>query len=176
MPSEHAENSILLPVASFDIGCDVDLQEVRNAVDQANREASVRFDFRGTDSRISWKGKDTLLLESSSEPRLQALEELLKEKLARRRVSQKALSPGPVREAAGGRFRREVTVTTSLSPDVLKQIQKIIRGLSLKKLTVQPLTDGLRVQSPSRDDLQLVIKTLKESDLGVPLSFGNFRS
>src|SRR5579875_2614323 len=115
---------------SFDIVSQVDMQEVRNAVDQANREASTRFDFKGTDSRIEL-GTDELTLHSSTEDRLAALRQVLEEKLVRRHVSLRALDPGKVEEAAKGTARQRIAIRAGISPEAAKKLHKFVKELGL---------------------------------------------
>jgi uncharacterized protein YajQ (UPF0234 family) len=159
---------------TFDVVSEVDQQEVRNAVDQANREASTRFDFKGTDSRIDL-GTDELVLHSSTEDRLRALHQVLEEKLVRRSGSLKALSDGKVEEAAKGTARQHIAIQAGISADNARRIHKIVKDLNLKGVSSQTQGDQVRVSGKKRDDLQLVIQTLKEQDLGIPLQFTNFR-
>jgi len=150
------------------------MQEVRNAVDQANREATTRFDFKGTDSTIELSAEE-LVLESATEDRLKALNQVLEEKLVRRQVSLKSLDHGKIEEASRGRARQRVTIRAGISTEHGKKINKIIKDMNLKGLTSQVQGEQVRVQSKKRDDLQAVIKTLKEQDLGIPLQFTNMR-
>jgi uncharacterized protein YajQ (UPF0234 family) len=159
---------------TFDVVSEVDMQEVRNAVDQANREASTRFDFKGTDSRVELAGME-LQLHSATEDRLKALRQVLEEKLVRRQVSLKALSVGNVEEAAKGTARQTITLNAGISSDRARQINKHIKGLGLKSVSSQTQGDQLRVSGKKRDDLQAVISSLKEQDFGIPLEFTNFR-
>ena len=159
---------------SFDIVSTVDMQEVRNAVDQANREASTRFDFKGTDSRVELSGDD-LTLHSLTEDRLAALRQVLEEKLVRRQVSLKALDPAKVEEAARGAVRQHIAVRAGISQDHARRLNKFVRDLGLKGVTTQVQGDQLRVSGKKRDDLQAVITACKTEDFGIPLQFENFR-
>ncbi len=163
-----------LCMPSFDIVSEVDVQEVRNAVDQANREATTRFDFKGTDSEIEFTEKE-LTLSSSTEDRLRALYQVLEEKLVKRSVSLKTLDPGKIEEASRGAARQKVGLKAGVTQDVGKQINKMIKDLGLKNLQSSIQGDQVRVTGKSRDDLQAVIAALKEADLSVPLQFTNFR-
>ena len=153
---------------SFDIVSQVDMQEVRNAVDQANREASTRFDFKGTDSRIEL-GTDEVTLYSSTEDRLGALRQVLEEKLVRRQVSLKALDPGKVEEAAKGTARQRIAIRAGISQENAKKLHKLVKDLGLKNVTSQTQGDQLRVSGKKRDDLQAVITACKAQDFGIPL-------
>jgi cyclic-di-GMP-binding protein len=159
---------------SFDIVSEVDLQEVRNAVDQANREASTRFDFKNTESSIEL-GENELVLHSSTEDRLRALHQVLDEKLVKRQVSLKALDPGKVEEAAKGAARQRVAIKAGISQDHAKRLNKFIKDLGLKGIGSQTQGEQVRVTGKKRDDLQAVIAACKDGDFGIPLQFNNFR-
>lgn len=159
---------------TFDVVSEIDEQEVRNAVDQASREVSTRYDFKGTDSTIELKEK-TIELHTESEGRLQALTQVLEEKLVRRGVSLKALSYGKVEEAAKGTVRQTVTLNVGISTEKGKEIGKFLKEQGPKGVTHQIQGDQLRVTGKKRDDLQAAIQSLKEHDFGIPLQFTNFR-
>ncbi len=159
---------------TFDIVSEVDMQEVRNAVDQANREAGTRFDFKGTDSAIELSDTE-LILRSSTEDRLHALHQVLQEKLVKRQVSLKAFDEGKVEEASRGAARQRIAIRAGISADHAKQLNKYIKELGLKGVASQTQGDQLRVTGKKRDDLQNVIQALKEHDFGIPLQFTNFR-
>jgi uncharacterized protein YajQ (UPF0234 family) len=159
---------------TFDIVSEVDLQEVRNAVDQANREASTRFDFKNTDSAIEL-GDNELVLRSSTEDRLRALHQVLEEKLVRRQVSLKALKSGQIEEAAKGTARQRIGIQAGLTADHAKQLNRFIKELKLKGVSSQTQGDQVRVSGKKRDDLQAVIAACKEKDFDVPLQYINFR-
>lgn len=160
---------------TFDIISEVDHQEVRNAVDQANREASTRFDFRGTDSTIELTETE-LVLESATEDRLRALYQVLEEKLVRRKVSLKSLAPGKVEEASKGRARQHIAIQAGITADNAKKINRLIKETGLKGVSSQTQGEQVRVSGKKRDDLQAVISALKDSDeISIPLQFTNFR-
>ncbi|MDA8381160.1 MAG: YajQ family cyclic di-GMP-binding protein [Actinomycetota bacterium] len=159
---------------TFDIVSEVDFQEVRNAVDQAMREATNRFDFKGTDSTIELSDSE-LVLESASEDRLKALVQVLEEKLVRREVSLKALQRGNVEEASKGRARQKITINAGISSDNAKRINRFVKDKGIKSVSSQAQGDQLRVTSKKRDDLQAIIAALKAEDFGIPLQFTNFR-
>jgi uncharacterized protein YajQ (UPF0234 family) len=159
---------------TFDIVSDVDMQEVRNAVDQANREAATRFDFKNTDSEIEL-GEKELVLRSSTEDRLRALHQVLDEKLVKRQVSLKAFEDAKVEAAQKGTARQRVTIQAGISADHAKRLNKFIKELGLKGVTSQTQGDQLRVTGKKRDDLQEVIAKCKAEDFGIPLQFENFR-
>jgi hypothetical protein len=161
---------------SFDITSEVDLQEVRNAVDQAAREIATRFDFKGTDATVDLKEKENEIeLHAPSEDRLRALVQVLEEKLVRREVSLKAISYKKAEEAAKGTLRQTVELKAGIDQENAKKINKIIKDLPLKGVGSQTQGEQIRVTGKKRDDLQAVISSLKEQDLGIPLQFGNFR-
>jgi hypothetical protein len=159
---------------TFDVVSEVDLQEVRNAVDQASREAVTRFDFKGTDSTIEL-GTGELVLESSTEDRLRALHQVLEEKLVKREVSLKALEDGKVEEASKGRARQRIAINAGISSEHAKRLNRFIKELNLKGVSSQAQGDQLRVSGKKRDDLQAAIAALKAEDFGIPLQFTNFR-
>lgn len=159
---------------TFDVVSEIDRQEVRNAVDQAAREVTTRFDFKGTDSTIELSDKG-ITLESENEGRLSAVVVVLEEKLVKRGVSLKAVSYGKVEEATKGRARQLVTLNVGISQDKGKEIGKFLKELGLKGVSHQIQGDSLRVQGKKKDDLQEAIAALREHDFGIPLQFDNFR-
>ena len=159
---------------TFDVVSEVDLQEVRNAVDQASREVGTRFDFKGTDSTIELSEK-TIELHTASEERLRALTQVLEEKLVKRKVSLKVLGYGKLEEASKGTVRQTVTLNVGISDEKAREIGKFVKGLGLKGVSHQVQGDQLRVQGKKRDDLQTAIGKLKDNDFGIPLQFTNFR-
>ncbi len=159
---------------TFDIVSEVDMQEVRNAVDQANREAATRFDFKNTDSSIEL-GEKELVLRSSTDDRLRALHQVLQEKLVKRQVSLKAFDAGKIEEAQKGTARQHVAIRAGISSDHAKRLNKFIKDLGLKGVSSQTQGEQLRVSGKKRDDLQEVIAKCKAEDFGIPLQFTNFR-
>ena len=159
---------------TFDVVSELDGQEVRNAVDQASREVSQRYDFKNTGSSVQL-GDNTIEMVSSTEDRLAALRQVLEEKLVRRKVSLRALDYGNVEPASGGTVRQTARLQAGISQDKAKEINKFIKGLGLKGIQSSARGDELRVQGKKRDDLQKVIAALKEADLKIPLQFINFR-
>jgi hypothetical protein len=159
---------------TFDIVSEVDMQEVRNAVDQSQRELATRFDFKGTDSSIELQGME-LRLHSATEDRLRAVVQVLEEKMVRRKISLKALDYGKVEEAAKGTARQTVTLKAGLSSDNAKAINRWIKDRGPKGVSSQTQGDQVRVSGKKRDDLQTVIAGLREEDFGLPLQFENMR-
>lgn len=159
---------------TFDVVSEVDMQEVKNAVDQARREVSTRYDFKDTNSEIELTGNE-LKLHTSTEDRMKALIEVLQEKLVRRSVSLKALDYGKLEEAARGTVRQVVTLKAGISSDYAKKINVFIKDMKLKGVNSQTQGDQVRVSGKKRDDLQQVIAALKAEDFDIPLQFQNFR-
>lgn len=159
---------------SFDVVSEVDMQEVRNGIDQASREISQRFDFKGTDSSIELKDK-AIELHTESEPRLDALKQVLEEKMVKRGVSLKALGFGNVEEATKGTVRQTVTLRVGITDDKAKEVGKFIKALGMKGVQHQIQGEQVRVTAKKRDDLQTVIAQLKDHDFDLPLQFNNFR-
>ncbi len=150
------------------------MQEVRNAVDQAAREVSQRFDFKGTDSSVEL-GDAVINMASASEDRIIALRQVLEEKLVKRKVSLKVLDYGEVEPASGGTVRQSARLQSGIAADKAKELNKFIKGLGLKGVQSSTQGDQLRVSGKKRDDLQSAIAAMKESDFGLPLQFTNFR-
>ncbi len=150
------------------------MQEVRNAVDQAAREVNTRYDFKDTGSEVTFNDTDVSLV-SSSEDRLNALRQVLEEKLVKRKVSLKALSYGEVEDAAGTSVRQVVLLQAGISSDKAKELNKFIKALGIKGVQSQTQGEQVRVISKKRDHLQTVISELKEADFDLPLQFENFR-
>lgn len=159
---------------SFDVVSEVDRQEVRNAVDQTERELATRFDFKNTNSSVE-QSDLTLTLRSVSEDRLRAVRQVLEERLVKRGVSLKGLDYGKVEEATQGTVRQVVTIAVGISSDKAREINKMIKEKGPKGVSSQTQGDQIRVTSKKRDDLQAVMSLLKGADLGVPLQFNNFR-
>ena len=159
---------------SFDVVSKVDMQEIRNAVDQASREIANRYDFRNTGSAVEL-GEGAINMRSSTEDRLAAMRQVLEEKLVRRQVSLKAVHYGNIEEASGGTVRQAAALQAGISSDRARELNKFIKGLSIKGVQSQTQGDQLRVMSKKRDDLQAVIAELKAGDFDVPLQYENFR-
>ncbi len=159
---------------TFDVVSQVDMQEVRNAIDQASREVATRFDFKNTDSSLELSGLE-IRLHSSTEDRMRALVQVLEEKFVRRRISLKALDYGKVEEAARGTVRQTATVKAGISADNARAINRFIKDNASKGVSSQTQGDQVRVSGKKRDDLQAVIAALRDHDFGIPLQFENFR-
>jgi uncharacterized protein YajQ (UPF0234 family) len=159
---------------TFDVVSEVDMQEVRNAVDQANREVTTRFDFKDTSSTLELNGHE-LNLHSNTEDRLRALVQVVEEKLVKRQVSLKAMEKGKVEEASKGTVRQTITLNAGIDADKARAINKKIKEMNLKGVSSQTQGEQVRVSGKKRDDLQTVIAALKGDDFGIPLQFQNFR-
>jgi uncharacterized protein YajQ (UPF0234 family) len=159
--------------SSFDIVSEVDLQEVRNAVDQASREISQRFDFKGTGTTVVLEDQK-IEMHSATEDRIKAAYQVLQEKAVRRQISLKALHAGQVEQAAKGTSRQTIEVVTGLTDDKAKEISKFVRQ-AVPKAQTQIQGSQVRVSSKSKDDLQAAIAAVKDHDFGIALQFTNYR-
>ena len=159
---------------SFDVVSEVDRQELRNAIDQAQREIATRYDFKNTDSSIE-QNELILTLRTQSEDRLTALRTVIEEKLVKRGVSLKGLDYGKIEEATHNSVRQVLTIAVGISSDKAREINRMIKEKGPKGVSSQTQGDTVRVTGKKRDDLQTIISTLKGADLGIPLQFQNFR-
>lgn len=159
--------------SSFDIVSKFDRQELKNAIDQAQREIRTRYDLKDTKTEIELTD-DTITINTASEYSLQAVKDTLESKIVSRKLSLKILDYQDAEEASGARVRQVIKLKEGLKDDVAKQISKQIRD-EFKKVTPQIQGDLIRVQAKSRDDLQAVIQLLKSNDYPVALQFVNYR-
>jgi cyclic-di-GMP-binding protein len=159
--------------SSFDIVSKVDRQEVDNALNQAGKEISQRYDFKNVGASIGWSG-EKVLMEANSEDRVKAILDVFQEKLVKRGVSLKALDAGEP-QLSGKEFKLWAELKEGLSQENAKKLGKIIRDEGPKNAKVQVTGDELRVSSKSRDDLQTVIALLKDKDLDFAVQFVNYR-
>jgi len=163
--------------SSFDVSTGADLQEVDNAVNQALKEITQRYDFKGTHCSIEFdRAKAEIRLAADDQFRMDALVDVLQSKLVKRGVSVKNLKLGDVEAATGQSVRRVATLTQGIPQDTAKKIQKAIRDGGFKKVQASIQGDEVRVSSPSRDELQAVMTMLRAEDFGVELKFGNYRN
>ncbi len=154
----------------------VDLQEVDNAVNQAQKEIAQRYDFKGTKVSLEFtRATNTLVLVADDDFRMRALFDVLQQKLIKRGVSVKNLTIGEIKPAGGDTVRREITLKTALDGDTAKKVVAAIKDAKMKKVQASIQGEQVRVTSPSRDDLQDVIALLRGQDFGVELKFGNYR-
>ena len=160
---------------SFDIVCNVDMQEVSNAVHQAMQEITQRFDFKGSKSNIELdKTKGILTLVSDDEQKLKSVVDILQSKLVKRAVSLKALQYGKVEQAAGNTVRQVVTLQQGIPQEKAKEMVKLIKDTKMK-VSAEIQKDQVRVRAKKIDDLQTIMAKLKEKDFGIHIQFTNYR-
>lgn len=160
---------------SFDVVCNVDMQEVTNAVQQAVKEISQRFDFKGSKSSIDLdKDKGAITLVSDDEQKLKSVIDILQSKLVKRSISLKALIYGKVEQASGGTVRQVVTLQQGIPQEKAKEIVKLIKDTKLR-VNAEIQKDQVRVRGKNIDDLQTLIGKIKEKDFGIPVQFLNYR-
>lgn len=162
---------------SFDVVSKIDVQEVSNAVHQSMKEIQNRFDFKGSKSSITFDGKE-LTLVADDEYKMKSVNDILKEKLVKRKVPLNGLSYGPIQEASGGTVRQVAAVQQGIASEKAKEIVKFIKNSKLRKVQASIQGDQVRVSGTNKDDLQEVIRILREQEsaLGIPLQFVNYRS
>jgi len=161
---------------SFDVTTGVDLQEVDNAVNQAQKEIAQRYDFKGSKASIEFKRAEAqLVLLADSEFQMKALFDVLQGRLIKRHVSVKNLDIGEVQPAANDTVRREIKLKTALDSETAKKVSAAIKDAKLKKVQAAIQGEQVRVSSPSKDDLQDAMGLLRQQDFGVELKFGNYR-
>jgi cyclic-di-GMP-binding protein len=158
---------------SFDVVCEAEMIEVRNAVDQANREIGTRFDFKGSDSRIELS-EFVLTIHAEDEFKAGQVMDILNNKMARRKVDLEFLNPGDIKEVGGQKVTQLVTLQNGIDADLAR---KLVKQIKTSKIKVQTAIQGdqLRISGKKRDDLQQVIALLKDTDLDRPLQYVNFR-
>jgi uncharacterized protein YajQ (UPF0234 family) len=158
---------------SFDVVSKVDLMELDNALNTAQKELSQRYDFRGTNTSLE-RGPDGIALRTSDEPRAVAALTVLRERMAKRNVSQRCLDPGDVEAAGGQTVRQLVKIKQGIESETAKKIVKAIKDAKIK-VQAQIQGDELRVTGKNRDDLQAAMHLIKKDDFGIDLQFANFR-
>ena len=162
--------------SSFDVTTGVDLQEVDNAVNQAQKEIAQRYDFKGSKAEIDFKrAESTIGLVADSDFQMGALFDVLQSKLIKRGVPVKNLDVGEIKPAGGDTVRREVGLKMSLDSDTAKKVAATIKDAKLKKVQAAIQGEQVRVSAPSKDELQEAIALLRGKDFGVELKFGNYR-
>lgn len=162
--------------SSFDVTTSVDLQEVDNAVNQAQKEISQRYDFKGSIAEIDFsRAEGTLSLTAESEYRMEALFDALQSKLIKRGVPVKNLDIGEIKPGGGDKVTRVIKLKMALDGDTAKKVAAAIKDAKLKKVQAAIQGDQVRVSSPSKDDLQEAMTLLRGKDFGVELKFGNYR-
>ena len=160
--------------SSFDVVSKVDRQEIDNALNQAGKELSQRFDFRGTNAAIAWAGEEGVTVTADTEERAVAALDVFKEKLVKRGISLKALDAGDP-QSSGRTYKISARIKQGIESDTAKKIAKIIRDEGPKGVQAQIQGDQLRVSGKKRDDLQAVQQLLRGADLDVALQFDNYR-
>ena len=161
---------------SFDITTGVDLQEVDNAINQARREITTRFDFKNVVAEIEYDRKaPKLLLHTADEYKLEAIWQVLSQRFVARSVPLQNLKRGEIEDAARGTVRQEIAITQSIDSDTARKLVKFIKDGGYKKVQSAIHGDEVRVSAPDRDQLQAVIRDLKAEDWGMELNFGNYR-
>lgn len=163
---------------TFDIVSKIETQEVNNAVQQAMKEITTRFDFKGSKSQITYDGKEEIVLISDDENKLKSVVEILKEKLIKRKVPLNGLVYEKMQEAASNTVRQVAKVQQGIPSEKAKEIVRIIKDSKLRKVQASIQADQVRVSSPNKDELQEIIQLLRshEAKLGIPLQFTNYRS
>lgn len=161
---------------TFDITTGCDLQEVANAVNQARKEISTRFDFKNVVAEIDYEHNATKIgLHAADEYKLDAMWQVLEGRMIARNVPVKNLVRGTAQKASQGTIRQEISLVQGIEQDIAKKIVKHVKDQKYKKAQAQVQGDAVRISSPSRDELQMVINDLKTQDYGIELKFGNFR-
>jgi hypothetical protein len=161
---------------SFDVTTGVDLQEVDNAVNQARKELTNRFDFKNVVLEIDYdRSAPKISVHTADDFKLESVWQSLSQRLAARSVPLKNIQRGKIQEAAGGSVRQELAITQSIDSDTARKIVKFLKDQKLKKVQSSIQGDTVRISGPSRDELQGVIQLLKGEDWGMELKFGNYR-
>jgi len=160
---------------SFDIVSKVDIQEVRNAIDQAMKEIRQRFDLKDTHSDVSLEGQDAIQLASSNEYKLEAVKDILAQKLIKRGVSLKNLTYGKIEPSSGQSVRQKISLQQGIPVEKAKEIVRLVKD-SKKKAQASIQGDTVRISSKDRDELQAIIAMLRARDLGLELQFTNYRT
>ncbi len=158
---------------SFDVVSKTDMQEVANAIQQAQKELAQRFDFKGSKSSIEFSAEE-IVLNSDDEGKLRSVKDIVETKLVKRNVSLKALDYGKVEQAAGATVRQRAKIVQGIEIEKAKAIVKTIKDAKLKvQASIQ--SDQVRVVGRSKDDLQKAMALVRENDFGIPLQFTNYR-
>jgi uncharacterized protein YajQ (UPF0234 family) len=160
---------------SFDVVSKVDLAEVKNAVDQATKEINTRFDLKDTKSRIAIEGEDTIQLASQDEYKLEAVKEILRQKLVKRGVSLKNLEYEKLEPAANSSVRQKIKMVQGIPAEKARQVAALVKEMKLKA-QASILGDTVRVVSKDRDTLQQIMAKMRAADFGVALQFTNYRN
>jgi len=159
--------------SSFDVVSSVDLQEVKNAISQAMKEITTRFDLKATGSDVSLQGEE-IVITSADEFKMKAVRDVLETRLVKRNVPLKALSFGTMDKALGGTVRQKVSMQKGIPTDKAREIVKIVKS-SKRKVQAAIQGDQVRISGKNKDDLQAVMQSLKAADLGIDMQFTNYR-
>jgi cyclic-di-GMP-binding protein len=159
--------------SSFDVVSSVDLQEVKNAISQAMKEITTRFDLKATGSDIALQGEE-IVITSADEFKMKAVRDVLETRLVKRNVPLKALSFGTLDKALGGTVRQKVSMQKGIPTDKAREIVKIVKN-SKRKVQAAIQGDQVRISGKNKDDLQAVMQSLKAADLGIDMQFTNYR-
>lgn len=159
---------------SFDIVCKIEMHEVNNAVDQAKKQLAARYDFKGSKSSITLNSDDSITLIADNDYKLKSLTDILKEKLEKRGIPLKALNFGKIENALGGTVRQTVTFQSGIPVEKAREIVKFIKGLKLK-VQAQIQEDKVRVSGQKIDDLQIIIKEIKDQNYDFAVQFINYK-
>jgi uncharacterized protein YajQ (UPF0234 family) len=160
---------------SFDVVSKVDIQEVRNAIDQAIKEIRQRFDLKDSHSEVNLEGQESIQLASANEYKLEAVKDILAQKLVKRGVSLKNLTYGKIEQAAGHSVRQKVSLQQGIPVEKAKEIVRMVKD-SKKKAQASIQGDTVRISSKSRDDLQAIMAMLRAKEMGLDLQFTNYRT
>ena len=164
-----------MPDNTFDIVSKIDLQEVSNAIQQAMKEVTTRFDLKDSKSSIALEGKDAIILHSADEYKLKHVNDVFQQKLVKRGVPLKGLTYGPVEPAAGSTAKQKITMQQGIPIEKAREIVKLVKN-SKKKAQASIQADVVRISSKDRDTLQEIIAMVKQQDFGIDLQFTNYRS
>ncbi len=163
--------------SSFDVSTGVDFMEAHNALTQATKEITQRYDFKGLKVNLELDQKEKkFTLQAPDEFKLRAMWDVLQSKLTRRQVPLKNMKPGKVEPAAASSVRQDIAIQDGLTADMARDVVRVIKDAKLKKVQAAIQGDTVRITSASKDELQGVIALLKEQDFGVELKFGNYRT
>ena len=164
-----------MPENTFDVVSKIDLQEVSNAIQQAMKEVTTRFDLKDSKSSIAMEGKDAIILHSADDYKLKAVNDILQQKLVKRGVSLKGLTYAAIEPAAGGTAKQKISLQQGIAVEKAREIVKLIKD-SKKKVQASIQGDLVRVSGKDRDTLQEIIALLRSRDFGIDLKFENYRT
>jgi cyclic-di-GMP-binding protein len=172
---QFEDQKIMAQENSFDVVSKIDMQEARNAIDQAIKEIRQRFDLKDTHSEVNLEGEDTIQLASSNEYKLEAVKDILCQKLVKRGVSLKNLTYGKIEPATGQSVRQKISLQQGIPVEKAKEIVRLVKD-SKKKAQASIQGDTVRISSKDRDELQAIIALLRGKDMGLELQFTNYRT